>query len=474
MSKFGKYRLLKNIGLGGMAEISLAKEEGIGGFERFVVIKKILSHYANDEKFIKMFFDEAKLAAQLSHPNIVQIIEFGKQNDNYFLAMEYIAGADIEKIISKTKIPIEFCCEIIAQTAEGLHYAHTKTDMQGELLHIVHRDVSPQNILVNYSGKVKIVDFGIAKATSQSNKTRTGVVKGKLSYMSPEYLTGKGIDQRSDIFALGVLLYEMTTGKRLFKADSEFQVIKMIVDCCIEPPESIIPNFPEELSGIIAKALQPDAEHRYQTAHDLRIALKSFLKNFTSVDAVDTLLAGWMKETFKEEIQIFQAEILEIQKSLSDVEDKKELENNLLSYMGNLINNEKTVILEENQRDENKASSQNRDFDDVKNSNSKKNDQKDIQKLESINSDFDFKTVILDEDENDSISAFLKEHKNKGKKSDSNNSIIKKDENLDSENLEEKNSSVNFLFFYSLFLTIALIVFMTLTLLGYVDISFKF
>ncbi|MBN2693481.1 serine/threonine protein kinase [bacterium] len=463
MSKFGKYRLLTNIGLGGMAEICLAKEEGLGGFERFVVIKKILSHYANDDKFIKMFFDEAKLAAQLSHPNIVQIIEFGKQKENYFLAMEYIAGADIEKIMSKTKIPIEFCCEIIAQAAEGLHYAHTKTDIKGESLHIVHRDVSPQNILVNYSGKVKIVDFGIAKATSQSNKTRTGVVKGKLSYMSPEYLTGKGIDHRSDIFALGVLLYEMTTGKRLFKADSEFQVIKMIVECNIEAPESIIPNYPEELSGIIAKALQPDVEKRYQTAHELRIALKSFLKSFTSVDAVDTLLSTWMKETFKEEIESFQNEIIEIQKNFSEVEDKKELENNLLSYMGNLINNEKTVILEENQNSTN-SSSNNNENQKIINDNHKKNSNINIS--EPINSDFDFKTVILDEDEDDSISAFLKEHK-KGSDSNIENSI-------NSENIVENSSSFNFLFFYSLFLTILVTVIVALILFGFIDIHFNF
>lgn len=369
--QFGKYLLLDKIGTGGMAEIFLAKEQGLAGFERFVVIKRVLPFYVNDDKFIKMFLDEAKLAAQLNHPNIVHIFDFGKEGESYYIAMEYIAGGDLEKIANKAEkaekvIPLEYCCEIIAQVAEGLYHAHTLSDMYGNILNIVHRDVSPQNILVNFNGKVKMVDFGIAKAASQSNKTRTGVIKGKLSYMSPEQISGKTLDGRSDVFALGVLLYELTMGVRLFKAESDLRVLKMITEEPITQPIETNPAFPRELNNIIMKALERDRDKRYLNAQDLRVDLQKFLKN-QNLEAVDAKLADFMKDIFTTDIEEFQKKIAdfeseEVQEESNYAPKKMTAEsksmNNLVTYMGALIEEkgskagedkiQKTMILEEN------------------------------------------------------------------------------------------------------------------------------
>ena len=221
MEKFGQYILLDKVGSGGMAELFKAKKVGIEGFERVLAIKRILPHLSSDEEFIDMFIAEAKLVALLSHKNITQVYDFGKIGQNYFIAMEYIRGKDLRGLLKRCnekniKFPITLAVFIAKEVASGLSYAHRQKDSMEKSLNIIHRDVSPQNILISYDGDVKVVDFGIAKAGSQS-RTTTGVLKGKLSYMSPEQAWGKTIDHRSDIFAIGIVLYEMLTGERLLR-----------------------------------------------------------------------------------------------------------------------------------------------------------------------------------------------------------------------------------------------------------------
>ncbi len=303
---FGKYILLDKIATGGMAEIWLAKQLGVEGFEKLVVIKKILPHFTHDRDFVNMFLDEARIAAKLNHPNVVQIYDLGNEQNAYYIAMEYISGDDIKGILQTSIkqghfLPIQFAANIMSQAAEGLHYAHTLTDMYGTPLDIVHRDISPQNILVTFMGTVKIVDFGIAKAATQSQETRAGTLKGKFAYMSPEQALGKKLDGRSDVFALGIVLYEITLGKRLFRSDSELKTLKMITEDPITPPDEINPKYPPALSKIVMKALEKDVSKRYQNARELHLDLEDFLKTFpkpsSSVD-----LSNWMRKTFADKI----------------------------------------------------------------------------------------------------------------------------------------------------------------------------
>src|SRR5690606_24924839 len=203
--------------VGGMAEIFLARQEGLEGFEKTICIKRIRPHLSSQANFVRMFLNEAKLAAQLNHPNIVQIYDLGRINDSYFIAMEYISGRDMSRIVPKAEragipFPMIYALRIASSVCEGLYYAHTKSDAFGNSLNVVHRDVTPENMLVSWDGTVKIVDFGIAKANTQIEQTRAGEIKGKLSYMSPEQAMGKQLDARSDIFSLGAVLYEWVTG----------------------------------------------------------------------------------------------------------------------------------------------------------------------------------------------------------------------------------------------------------------------
>lgn len=304
---FGKYLLLDKIATGGMAEIWLAKQVGVEGFEKLVVIKKILPHFTNDKDFVRMFLDEARLAAQLNHPNIVQIYDLGQEEESYYIAMEYISGDDIKNILQTSIkqghfLPLQFAVNIISQGAEGLHYAHTLTDMYGTPMNVVHRDISPQNILVTYAGTVKVVDFGIAKAATQSQETQAGTLKGKFAYMSPEQAMGRKLDGRSDVFALGIVLYEITVGKRLFKAPSELKILRMITEERIIPPIEINPKYPPALSNIVMKALEKDRDKRYQDAREFHLDLDDFLKTFPKPSSnID--LSNWMRKTFAELIE---------------------------------------------------------------------------------------------------------------------------------------------------------------------------
>ena len=278
---FGKYYLLELINVGGMAEVFKAKMFGVEGFEKIVAIKRILPEVAEDAEFIKMFVDEAKIAVKLQHPNVVQIFELGKIEDSYFIAMELINGKDLKTIRKRLKrvdllMPVEQSAYIISQVCDGLDYAHRKTDEKMNPLNIVHRDISPQNMIVSYEGTVKLIDFGIAKAKSKSTKTQVGMLKGKFSYMSPEQVSGQPIDRRSDIFSLGVVFFEMLTGKRLFLGKNDVETLEKIRKAEVLPPSVFNSAVPPELDRIVLKALAKDREDRYQWASEFSEDLKKF------------------------------------------------------------------------------------------------------------------------------------------------------------------------------------------------------
>lgn len=279
--QFGKYGLLRKIATGGMAEIFLAKQSGLEGIERFVVIKRVLPHMTESGEFVRMFVDEMRIAAFLSHPNIVQIYDIGAVGDLYYIAMEYLEGRDLRRIMRKAAargevVPLGFALRVVSEVCEGLYYAHNRHDNLGKPLNLIHRDISPQNVMATIQGAVKLLDFGIAKAESQLNETRSGVLKGKYSYMSPEQAMGRQLDFRSDIFALGTILYELTTGRRLFKHENEIVVLKMVAEADVPPPRIIDPGFPPELERIIMKALSRDPDLRYLSARELQQDIGDF------------------------------------------------------------------------------------------------------------------------------------------------------------------------------------------------------
>lgn len=307
MERFGQYILLEKVGSGGMAELFKAKKLGIAGFERVLAIKRILHHLSSDEEFIDMFIAEAKLVARLSHKNIAQVYDFGKIGQSYFIAMEYIRGIDLRGILKRCKernirLPVALAVFIAKEVASALSYAHRQKDNMGRNLNIIHRDVSPQNILISYDGDVKVVDFGIAKAGAHS-KTTTGVLKGKLSYMSPEQAWGKPIDHRSDIFSLGVVLYEMLTGERLFKGDSEINTLERVREARVEPlSSSINTDLPSEIEAKMLKALAKEVTDRYQNASDMEADASNILFKLLSGDPALSL-KQFMHDLFKAEIE---------------------------------------------------------------------------------------------------------------------------------------------------------------------------
>lgn len=277
-----------------MAEIFRAWKIGEEGFEKQVVIKRLLSHLASNDDFRNMFLDEARLASQLTHPNIVHVYDLGKHVDplsgdsNFFIAMEYVFGKNLAEIRNKSAekklaLTTEYLVRILVGAAEALHYAHEKTGGSGQQLNIVHRDVSPQNILISYDGDVKLVDFGIAKALTKSQHTQAGVLKGKLAYMSPEQARGEAIDRRADIYSLGVVFWEFLTGKRLFSGDSEASVLRKVLDPKIPSPTSISSNLSSDLEILCMRCLAPNPKDRYPDALSLAMALESHLRDLTTM-----------------------------------------------------------------------------------------------------------------------------------------------------------------------------------------------
>jgi eukaryotic-like serine/threonine-protein kinase len=304
---FGKYLLLDRINIGGMAEVWRGKMFGAGGFERLVAIKRILPNIAEDEEFITMFIDEAKISVQLTHANIAQIYELGHINNSYFIAMEYIPGKDMRAIFERCRkkgepAPIPLSCYVVSKLCEGLDYAHRKKDGMGRDMNIVHRDVSPQNVLISYEGEVKVIDFGIAKAAGKATKTQAGILKGKFGYMSPEQIRGLPLDRRSDVFAIGVCLYEMLTGERLFVGDSDFSVLEKVRKAEVTPPSTYNRRVPEQLEKIVLKALARDVDTRYQYANELADDLQRFLITSDSIFSRKDLMQ-YMKSTFAEEVE---------------------------------------------------------------------------------------------------------------------------------------------------------------------------
>ena len=276
--RIGRYEVLSHLATGGMAQIYLARQTGLGSFERHVVLKTILRERASDQRFVTMFLDEAKLAATLNHQNVAQVYEVDQADGAYFMAMEYVHGENARALLETTirrgwTIPLELAVMIVSGAAAGLHHAHERRGKNGAPLNIVHRDVSPANIMVGYDGSVKVLDFGIAKAEERATKTMGGTIKGKYGYMSPEQCKGKPIDRRSDIFALGIVLYELTTLRRAFKGNDDFETMKRIVSGDVALPSSIVPGFPRELEAIILTALANDPGARFQNAQELIDAL---------------------------------------------------------------------------------------------------------------------------------------------------------------------------------------------------------
>ena len=307
--QFGKYVLLKKIAVGGMAEIYRAKTYGVDGFEKELVIKRILPHCSADKDFVDMLIAEAKLSVLLSHANIVQVYDLGRVGDDYYISMEFINGVNLRDITyrcreNKTPLPTEIAVYIGSEICKGLDYAHRKANQQNKPLGIVHRDISPQNILISYEGEVKVGDFGIAKAAMNISHTMAGILKGKIAYMSPEQAMGKAVDSRTDIFSAGILLYEMFTGKKLFTGESQFEVLKKIRTTHITA-EDLPDSVPEALKPVLAKTLAYDADDRVQHAGDLQIELTKYLYS-TYVDFTPRKLAKFVNKTFEDERKTYQ------------------------------------------------------------------------------------------------------------------------------------------------------------------------
>lgn len=306
--RFGKYTLLRRMATGGMAEIFLALQRSVAGFEKLIVIKRILPAMNGDRGFIDMLLHEARVAATLSHPNIVQTIDVGQVDGTYFIALEHIHGEDLRSIVRQMKkkgvseFPLEHAISIILGMCAGLSYAHEKRDLDGTPLNIVHRDISPQNVVVGFAGDVKIVDFGVAKSGQQTNESKSGQLKGKVPYMSPEQARGEEIDWRSDIFAIGVMLFELTTGKRLFKGATEFETLKLIIERDYPRPSWVASGYPPGLEAIVMRALEKDRDKRYQTAREMQADLEAFVRD-AKLPVSSIALAEFMKMLFEEKLQ---------------------------------------------------------------------------------------------------------------------------------------------------------------------------
>jgi serine/threonine protein kinase len=304
--RLGKYEVLGHVATGGMAEIHLARAVGLMGFDRPVVIKRMLPQIAGSPALVGMFLDEARIAAVLHHPNIVQVYDIGRACGQNFFAMEFLHGKDVRQIVRAAhargqRLPLEHALNIIIGVCAGLHYAHDKLDFDGRPLKIVHRDVSPQNVFVTFDGAVKVVDFGLANASRGRGARRLGSVKGKLRYRSPEQCLGAPLDRRSDIFAVAVMLWELTTGLRLRRGDSEIEVMRAIVERDAPTPRTVDADYPPELERIVMKGLRRDPAARYQTARELEHDLEAFVREHRVALSSDGL-AAFVRGLYGEEM----------------------------------------------------------------------------------------------------------------------------------------------------------------------------
>ncbi|MBS1961062.1 MAG: serine/threonine protein kinase [Bdellovibrionales bacterium] len=309
LKKFGRYFLLDLIAQGGMAEIYRARLAAKDGAGRLVVVKRIQAGFGGNNEFLQMFKSEIKVTMGFNHQNIVQVYDFGEEQAQPFITMELVDGKNLRQLLNRFRelgqtFPVELAAHIIEQAAAGLHYAHTYKDkISGDALNVVHRDISPQNILISYEGSVKIIDFGIAKATTNSEHTRAGVIKGKPSYLAPEQISGETLDGRTDLFALGTVFWELLVGKKLFAGDNDLAVLKMIESCTstVRPPSELNPNVPKELDAIVMKLLAKTPEKRYHTGEELQRTLRRFLNSYAP-DFASSDLSHVAKELFQREI----------------------------------------------------------------------------------------------------------------------------------------------------------------------------
>ncbi len=279
----GKFEILALLALGGTAEIYLARIAGAAGFEKYVVVKCLHDHLADDPEFVRMFLDEARLAAHLDHSNIVQTMELGEHENRYYMVMEFLAGLSLAMVVRRAgerlvggRIPVPLVLNMMSQACAGLHYAHEKA-LNGKALNIVHRDVSPQNLVISFEGVVKVVDFGIAKAELRETKTRSGTIKGKFAYMSPEQCIATNVDRRTDVFALGVIAHELLTGRRLFKRNSPYETYQAVIECVVDPPSKMNVELDPTIDEIIMRAITRVKEDRYPTAEAFGDALQRYM-----------------------------------------------------------------------------------------------------------------------------------------------------------------------------------------------------
>lgn len=311
----GKYTLMAKIGHGGMAEVYVAVATGIAGFQKLAVVKRIHPQLLEDAEFTHMFMDEARLAARLSHPNVVETYDVGEHDGIPFIAMEYMEGAPLDRIVKavqrrEERFDVPLAASLMIEVLRGLHYAHEVKDYSGKAIGVVHRDISPSNVFLTYQGEVKVIDFGIAKASTKLAETRTGQIKGKLSYMAPEQARGRGVDRRSDIWAVGVMLYEMCVGERLFKRDSEIETLQELlaadIDQLLEPGQGVIP--PPVLE-VIRKSLQRDLNARWATAEEMSTELRKALDGL-GIRPAD--LGGYASELLKGRVDAQRAAVADL------------------------------------------------------------------------------------------------------------------------------------------------------------------
>ncbi|CAN5865656.1 hypothetical protein BH11MYX3_BH11MYX3_38970 [soil metagenome] len=301
-STANNYQILAKLAMGGMAEIFLARGASTAGVERYVVLKRIIRAKAHDTQFVQMFLDEARLAAQLQHANIAQVYDIGKLGESYFLTMEYVHGETVRGLLQRARslrreIPLGLILTVIAGTAAGLHHAHERIGIDGRPLGIVHRDVSPSNLMIGYDGSVKVVDFGVAKAENRATETESGAVKGKISYLSPEQCRGAAVDRRSDLFALGIVLWEMLTIERLYRRASDFENMAAIVN---EPPPSPTthrPGLPPDIEQLALRLLSKRPDQRFSTAQELVEEIEEIAARNGLVLSISAL-GRFMKELF--------------------------------------------------------------------------------------------------------------------------------------------------------------------------------
>ena len=283
MSMVGKFQVLKRIASGGMAELFLARERGFSGIDKFVVLKRVLPQHLGNGDFLRMFRDEARISSMLQHPNLVQMFELGSIEGMEFISMEYLHGEDVRSVYRALRergqsFSLDVAFSIAIGVAAGLHYAHTRRALDGTALNIVHRDISPANVVVTYEGGVKLVDFGIARFENRAHQTSAAVMKGKIPYMAPEQVLGLAVDARTDVYSLGVLLFEMTTGQRPFRHDSDIRLMRAIAEDAVVSPKTLIPGYPAALAQLVLTALAKDPGARFQTAQAFQAALEEFAR----------------------------------------------------------------------------------------------------------------------------------------------------------------------------------------------------